>query len=84
MQLRLNLYKGVGADNLSADVVEQEKETSYAYGVALVTGVPLQLGKFIVNNYVLITIGLTPFFINKGYYPQSSIELLEPIKKTAI
>jgi len=26
MQLRLNLYKGVGADKLSADVVEQEKE----------------------------------------------------------
>jgi len=34
-----------------------------------------------VNNYILTTIGLTPFFINKGYYPQSSIELLEPIKK---
>ena len=43
MQLRLNLYKGVGADKLSADVVKQEKETSYAYGVALVTGVPLQV-----------------------------------------
>ena len=28
MQLRLNLYKGVGADKLSADVVKQEKETS--------------------------------------------------------
>jgi len=25
-QLRLNLYKGVGADKLSADVIEQEKE----------------------------------------------------------
>jgi hypothetical protein len=34
-----------------------------------------------VNNYVLITIGLTPFFINKGYHPQSSIEPLEPINK---
>jgi len=44
MQLRLNLYKGVGADKLSTDVVEQEKETSYAYGVALVTEVPLHIG----------------------------------------
>ena len=43
MQLRLNLYKGVGADKLSTNVVKQEKETSYAYGVALITGVPLQL-----------------------------------------
>jgi len=43
MQLRLNLYKGVRADKLSADVVEQEKETSYIYSVALITGVPLQI-----------------------------------------
>jgi len=41
MQLRLNLYKGVGADKLSANVVKQEKETSYVYGVTLITGVPL-------------------------------------------
>jgi hypothetical protein len=34
-----------------------------------------------VNNYVLTTIGLTPFFVNKGYYPQSGIEPLEPINK---
>ena len=34
-----------------------------------------------MNNYVLTTIGLTPFFINKGYHPQSSIELPEPINK---
>jgi len=43
MQLQLNLYKGVGADKLSADIVKQEKETSYAYGIALITGVPLHL-----------------------------------------
>ena len=41
----------------------------------------LLLNKFIVNNYVLITIGLTLFFINKGYYPWSGIEPLEPINK---
>ena len=41
----------------------------------------LLLNKFIANNYVLTIIGLTPFFINKGYYPQSSIEPLEPINK---
>ena len=41
----------------------------------------LLLGKFAVNNYILTTTGLTLFFINKGYYPQSSIELLEPINK---
>ena len=39
------------------------------------------LNKFAVNNYVLTTTGLTLFFINKGYYPQSGIELLEPINK---
>jgi hypothetical protein len=39
------------------------------------------LGEFTVNNYVLTTIGLTPFFINKGYHPQSGIEPLEPIDK---
>ena len=39
------------------------------------------LGEFVVNNYVLTTIGLTLFFVNKGYYPQSSIELLKPIDK---
>jgi len=54
MQLRLNLSKGVGADKPSADVVKQEKETSYIYGVALVTGVPLQY----------ITLLLTYYYIN--------------------
>jgi Cft2 family RNA processing exonuclease len=39
------------------------------------------LGKFVVNNYVLTTTGLTPFFINKGYHPQFSIEPLKPINK---
>jgi hypothetical protein len=29
----------------------------------------LLLGKFAANNYVLTTIGLTLFFINKGYHP---------------
>ena len=42
MQLRVNLYKGVGADKLSTNVIKQEGETSYIYSVALVTGVPLQ------------------------------------------
>jgi hypothetical protein len=41
----------------------------------------LLLSEFAVNNYVLTTIGLTPFFINKGYHPQSSIEPPEPINK---
>ena len=41
----------------------------------------LLLSKFIVNNYVLTTIGLTLFFTNKGYHPQSGIEPLEPINK---
>ena len=41
----------------------------------------LLLSKFIVNNYILIITGLTPFFVNKGYYPQFSIEPLEPINK---
>ena len=41
----------------------------------------LLLGKFAANNYVLTTIGLTPFFTNKGYYPRSGIEPLEPIDK---
>ena len=41
----------------------------------------LLLGKFIANNYVLTTIGLTLFFINKDYHPQSGIEPLEPINK---
>ncbi len=39
------------------------------------------LGEFTVNNYILTTTGLTLFFINKGYYPQSSIESPEPINK---
>ena len=39
------------------------------------------LGKFVANNYVLTIIGLTPFFINKGYHPQSNIEPLELINK---
>ena len=39
------------------------------------------LGKFAANNHVLTTTGLTPFFINKGYYPRSGIEPLEPINK---
>ena len=41
----------------------------------------LLLGEFTANNHVLTTIGLTLFFANKGYYPQSSIEPLEPINK---
>ena len=41
----------------------------------------LPLSKFIVNNHVLTTTGLTLFFTNKGYHPQSGIELLEPINK---
>jgi hypothetical protein len=41
----------------------------------------LLLGEFAVNNYVLTTTGLTPFFINKGYHPQSNIEPPEPINK---
>ena len=28
----------------------------------------LPLGKFTANNHVLTTIGLTPFFTNKGYH----------------
>ena len=39
------------------------------------------LNKFTANNYILTTIGLTLFFINKGYHPQSGIEPLEPINK---
>jgi len=39
------------------------------------------LSKFIVNDYILATIGLTLFFINKDYYLQSNIELPEPIDK---
>ena len=41
----------------------------------------LLLNKFAVNNYILTTTGLTLFFINKGYHPQSSIEPLKPINK---
>ena len=41
----------------------------------------LLLSEFIVNNHILTTIGLTPFFINKGYHPRSSIEPLESINK---
>jgi len=41
MQLRLNLYKSVRADKLSANVIKQEKETSYIYSIALITGVLL-------------------------------------------
>jgi hypothetical protein len=41
----------------------------------------LPIGEFAVNNYILTTTGLTPFFINKGYHPQSSIEPPEPINK---
>ena len=41
----------------------------------------LSLNKFIANNYILTTIGLILFFINKGYHPRSSIEPLEPINK---
>jgi len=29
----------------------------------------LLLGKFTANNYISATIGLTPFFANKGYHP---------------
>ena len=39
------------------------------------------LNKFIVNNYILTTIRLTLFFINKGYHPQFNIKPLEPINK---
>ena len=41
----------------------------------------LPLNEFVVNNHVLTTTGLTPFFINKSYHPQSSIEPLKPINK---
>jgi len=41
----------------------------------------LPLSKFVTNNHVSTTTGLTPFFANKGYYPQSSIEPPEPINK---
>ena len=41
MQLRLNLYRGIGADKLSADNTKLGKETSYAYSVAYVTGSPV-------------------------------------------
>ena len=41
----------------------------------------LLLGKFVVNNYVLTTTGLTLFFINKNYHPRFSIEPPEPINK---
>jgi len=41
----------------------------------------LLLGKFAANNHILTTTGLTPFFVNKGYHPQSSIEPPEPIDK---
>ena len=41
----------------------------------------LLLSKFAVNNHILTTTGLTLFFTNKGYHPQSSIKLLEPINK---
>ena len=34
-----------------------------------------------MNNYILTTIGLTLFFINKDYHPQSSIEPPELINK---
>ena len=39
--LRPNLYRGIGADKLSADNNKQEKETSYAHSVAHVTGSPV-------------------------------------------
>ena len=55
MQLRLNLYKGVGADKLSTDVTEQEKETSYIYSVALVTGVPLYV-YFIISKAISLSV----------------------------
>jgi len=42
MQLRLNLYRGRRINYLSNNA-KQEKETSYTYGVARVTAVPLQL-----------------------------------------
>jgi hypothetical protein len=42
----------------------------------------LPLGEFAANNYVLTTTGLTPFFTNKGYYPQSSIEPPESVLPT--
>ena len=41
----------------------------------------LLLNKFAVNNHILTTIGLTLFFTNKDYHPQSSIEPPEPINK---
>ena len=41
----------------------------------------LLLSEFTVNNHILTTTGLTLFFINKSYHPQSSIELLKPINK---
>ena len=39
------------------------------------------LSEFAVNNHILIITRLTPFFVNKGYYPQFSIKLPEPIDK---
>ena len=39
------------------------------------------LNKFAANNYILTTTELTLFFINKGYYSRSGIELPEPINK---
>ena len=41
----------------------------------------LLLNEFIANNHILTITGLTLFFINKGYHPQSSIEPLEFINK---
>ena len=41
----------------------------------------LPLSEFAANNHVSTTTGLTPFFMNKGYHPQSGIEPPEPINK---
>jgi len=56
--------------NKSTDVVKQEKETSYIYGVALITEVPLQLALvyyFIAYNFISIIAYSTPYITIELY-----------------
>ena len=47
IQLRLNLYRSIKADKLSA---KQGKETSYIYSVAYIIGNPVILGNIGGSN----------------------------------
>jgi hypothetical protein len=53
IRLRLNLYRGDGAEKLSTEDAKQGKETSYASSVARVTGSPVTIIVILYKKFLL-------------------------------